>query len=623
MKTSRNLIALVGATLLLAAVTNTQAQFVLLHSFEGGSEDGCEPVYSSLTLSESTFYGMTQGCGTGGGTIFRINTDGSGYTNLHLFTGSISDGSNPYGSLTVSNDTLYGMSMYGGTSGNGALFQMNSDGSGYTNLHSFVGTNDGMYPQDKLTLSGSTLYGMTFAGGSSNLGVIFKIDISGSSFTNLHSFVGGATDGSHPRGSLVLSGSSLYGMAAYGGDYNSGMVFRVNTDGSGYTNLHSFAGGDGDGANPWGSLILSGSTLYGMTFAGGSSNAGTIFGINLDGSGYTNLHSFVGGASDGKHPQGSLSLWGSNLCGMTLSGGSYNSGTVFRVNSDGSAFQVLHSFVGGDDDGRYPLGSLTTIGSTFYGMTYHGGSADFGVIFSLTVPTIDSVTISNVFATVGTNTIVAAGDILGFTVNAHPTNSLSYQWDFGDGSNTDWSSLNTATHAYSSSSNCGPYPVSAMVSNGTVNVSTNLPVILACQWTVTKLQAKVNLNPAKSNADGCSLTGALTLEPGFSVTNQSVTVGIGDVQVSFTLDAKGRGINSPHTCKLSYNKRTARWTFTAALKKGSWAAPWAAHGLANTTTPKKGITVTMPVLLVIGDDTFAAEKSLLYKATAGKSGTAK
>jgi uncharacterized repeat protein (TIGR03803 family) len=627
MKTFKILIALAGATLLLAATANTQAQFTLLHSFAGPPDDGSQPSYNSLTLSGSTLYGMTSSGGSSyGGTIFKIDTNGTGHTVLHNFT--YSDG-NPFGSLTLAGSTLYGMTQYGGSSGIGTIFKIGTDGSGYTNLHSFAGgAGGGSLPWGSLTLSGSTLYGMTEYGGSSNSGVVFQVNTDGTGFELLHSFAGSTGDGAAPLSTLTLSGSTLYGMTFYGRGIEGGTIFKINTDGTGYTNLHIFTGSTSDGSNPYGSLTLAGSTLYGMTLYGGSTYGGTVFKINTDGNGYTNLHSFVGGDSDGRNPFGSLTLSGSTLYGMTCNGGISNNGTVFQVNADGTGFQLLHSFVGGTGDGRMPEGSLTLSNSTLYGMAYYGGTSNLGVIFSLTLPppsppVIDSVTVSNALATVGGNTIVAAGDNLGFTVNAHPANSLSYRWDFGDGSNTAWSLLNTATHAYSTASNCSPYTVTATVSNETASVSSNLPIIVACQLTVTKLQVKVNLNPAKSNADNCKLTGTLALEPGFSVTNKAVTVDIGGAQVSFTLNAKGRGTSAPHTCKLSYNKKTKLWTFTATLKKGSWATPWSAHGLANVTTPKSGVTVTLPVMLVIGDEVFADEKSLLYKATAGRSGSAK
>ncbi len=139
--------------------------------------------------------------------------------------------------------------------------------------------------------------------------------------------------------------------------------------------------------------------------------------------------------------------------------------------------------------------------------------------------------------------------------------------------------------------------------------------------TVTKLQAKVNLNPARKNIDTCSLTASPALESGFNVANQPVMVDVGWVQEYFTLNAKGIGKGSGKSCKLSYTKKTEVWTLTASMKNGSWATLWAEYGATNTTTPKAGVTVQMPVLVVIGTNRFATEQSLLYKATAGKSGT--
>jgi uncharacterized repeat protein (TIGR03803 family) len=78
----------------------------------------------------------------------------------------------------------------------------------------------------------------------------------------LHEFAGGTADGYFPRESLVLSGSTLYGMTYRGGAYDRGTIFKIQVNGTGYTLLHEFAGGNADGAYPMGSLIISGSTLY-------------------------------------------------------------------------------------------------------------------------------------------------------------------------------------------------------------------------------------------------------------------------------------------------------------------------------------------------------------------------
>jgi len=376
---------LVGFVFLLTSAT-TQAQYNILHSFTGGS-DGAMPFgvpNGSLTLSGSTLYGMTWagGSGGGGGTVFKIKNDGTGYTILYSFDLL---GEDPVGSLTLSGSTLYGMTDFGG-----GVFKINSDGTGYTVLHSFTGGSDGTSPHGSLTLSGSTLYGMTGAGGSGGLGTVFKINNDGTGYTILHSFTG-SSDGSGPNGSLMLSGSTLYGMTEAGGNSNGGTVFKINNDGTGYTILHSFTGSS-DGKNPHGSLTLSGSTLYGMTEASGSGGGGTVFKINNDGTGYTILHSFAGGGiqtgggspGDGANPFGSLTLSGSTLYGMTEAGGTNYDGVVFQINTDGTGFTILHNFAGGHGDGAYPQGDVTLFGSKLYGMASVGmGAGGEGVIFSL------------------------------------------------------------------------------------------------------------------------------------------------------------------------------------------------------------------------------------------------
>src|ERR1035437_2624021 len=93
--------------------------------------------------------------------------------------------------------------------------------------------------------------------------------VTAQTFTNLHSFTG--SDGVNPYAGLILSGNTLYGTAYQGGSSGAGTVFAVSTDGMGFTNLHSFAGYSSDGAYPLAGLILSGNTLYGTTFNGGSS----------------------------------------------------------------------------------------------------------------------------------------------------------------------------------------------------------------------------------------------------------------------------------------------------------------------------------------------------------------
>jgi uncharacterized repeat protein (TIGR03803 family) len=190
----------------------------------------------------------------------------------------------------------------------------------------------GWNPEAGLAVSGSVIYGTTYEGGSSNLGTVFKVNTDGTAYTVLKNFM--LSEGYGLNANLTLSGSVLYGVTYYGGSSNLGTVFKVNTDGTDYTVLKHFAGTDGE--KPLGGLVLSGGVLYGTTVSGGSSfdwtlvsDSGTVFKLNTDGTGFTVLKNFSG--SDGDEPDASLILSGSVLYGTTGNGGSLDEGTLFKL----------------------------------------------------------------------------------------------------------------------------------------------------------------------------------------------------------------------------------------------------------------------------------------------------
>ncbi len=372
---------------LFSLAVSLQAQMIVLHSFAGATADGGYPS-GSLISSGSTLYGMTDwGGADSDGTIFKINKDGTGYAVLHSFAGGASDGRAPYlASLILKGSTLYGTTLNGGTGDGGTIFKINRNGTGFAVLHSFVGgASDGVLPIGSLIIKGSALYGMTQYGGTANMGTIFKINKDGSGFVLLHSFAGGASDGDYPYGSLILKGSAFYGMTQYGGTSNWGTIFKINTNGTGFALLHWFAGGASDGRYPQGSLIAKGMTLYGMTNGGGTSDIGTIFKINKDGTGFALLHSFAGPTLDGQWPAGALVVKGATLYGLTQNGGSTGLGVLFKINTNGTGFALLHSFAGPTLDGSWPDGALILKGFMSYGLTYRGGASDMGTIFSFSL----------------------------------------------------------------------------------------------------------------------------------------------------------------------------------------------------------------------------------------------
>jgi uncharacterized repeat protein (TIGR03803 family) len=427
-----------GLGLMLAG--QVTAAFTTLHNFTGNpllgtnSSDGNTP-RAGLILSGNTLYGTAYGGGgSGSGTVFKGNTDGTTFTNVYSFTVLFdsfpynNDGAKPYAGLILSGDTLYGTASYGGSANKGTVFKVNTDGTGFTNLHTFTATSgyyytnsDGAYPCGGLILSGNTLYGPADGGGSSGSGTIFAVNTDGTGFANLYSFTGNAGGG--PDAGLILSGNTLYGTASGGGSADQGTVFKVNTDGTGFTNLHSLIGSEGE--SPVAALILSGNTLYGTARYGGSANSGTVFKINADGTGFTNLYKFTAdlyniatGAftnSDGANPYGGLILSGNILYGTANVGGSSGRGTVYAVKTDGTDFKNLHNFTGSDGIG--PQSGLILSGNMLYGTTIGGGSPGYGTVFSLSLPGPQLAIIlseANVILTWPTN---AAGFTLQSTTN--------------------------------------------------------------------------------------------------------------------------------------------------------------------------------------------------------------
>jgi uncharacterized repeat protein (TIGR03803 family) len=55
--------------------------------------------------------------------VFAVNTDGTGFTTLYMFSGG-SDGALPSGSLALWENTLYGAALAGGDWGSGTIFSL-------------------------------------------------------------------------------------------------------------------------------------------------------------------------------------------------------------------------------------------------------------------------------------------------------------------------------------------------------------------------------------------------------------------------------------------------------------------------------------------------------------------
>jgi uncharacterized repeat protein (TIGR03803 family) len=204
----------------------------------------------------------------------------------------------------------------------------------------------------------------------------------------LHSFVGGAMDGSTPISGLSKVGNLLYGTSGGGGRYGKGTVFSISPTGTGFTVLYSFKGKQ-DGRGSASGLTYNGDTLYGTTEDGGTGK-GTVFSVTPAGK-FTTLYSFKGGSADGAAPVAPLTNFRGTLYGTTASGGNVhgkyiNYGTVFSISASGQE-KVLYFFGSTKDDGIGPRSRLVPVGGKLYGTTNGGGIGGVtgnGTIFGVT-----------------------------------------------------------------------------------------------------------------------------------------------------------------------------------------------------------------------------------------------
>jgi uncharacterized repeat protein (TIGR03803 family) len=360
--------------------------------------------------------------------------------------GNDPDAWQPWGSLTLVGSTLYGYTAYGGDNQDGAIFRINTDGTGYQVVHSFgdlvvapggVVLQDGANPHhDSLQVVGNELLGATVLGGDAGQGVLYAYNYVTSSYRILHELNGrsksnpggstsdGAQPHSNPHLGVTPGGQSvLYGMTSEGGSQQVGTLYQVNLDGSGFQVLHNFKTSDGD--DPHGFVIQIGNMLYGLTRAGGTTSSGgaaqgVIFSYNLAvmQNHYTVLHPFDPTVHN-KHPNeddgfapdhGGLIQVGNYLYGLTTEGGSTNQGPqqpgdgiLFRISLTTGTYQILHDFTGattGVLDGSGPHGSLVlgSDGVTLFGMTSNGGSVKDGVVFAFnTAATVNNFNVIDSF----------------------------------------------------------------------------------------------------------------------------------------------------------------------------------------------------------------------------------
>ena len=267
-----------------------------------GTTDGAYPLAAVVRDSKGNLYGTADGGGSsvgncfdfgGCGTIFKLTPAGK-ETVLYTFDGNqglpassvVLDGAgNLYGTVPTSIGAT-------GPTGPGAVYELAANGT-FNLLYQFCSLSncaDGNFGQqggsnDVVRDSAGNLYGETEWGGTSDLGVVYKLAPGGAESV-LYNFTG-PLDGNGPAGSDLIRDSqgNLYGVAGAGLGVAAGMVFKVSPAGE-ETPLYTFCSlsNCADGEYPNAQLQIDKvGNLYGSTQGGGTHGCGTLFKLDAAG----------------------------------------------------------------------------------------------------------------------------------------------------------------------------------------------------------------------------------------------------------------------------------------------------------------------------------------------------
>jgi len=337
---------LVGIDLLLVASLGQAQTYTDLHDLLQGTGSGPETPNVLGQGQDGNFYSTMPSSFPGQGTTLVASPAGA-VTATHFFQGT--DGSEPHSGLTLGMDgNLYGTTYIHTTNGYGEVFQV-TPGGAVNVLYNFTNVTDGGSPwAPPIQASDGDLYGVT----QGTVPVAYKITMPAATFSVLANLPGTSV-----APLIVGSDGNFYGTTTLGGKFNEGTVFQLTRKGV-LKIIYNFGTATLDGTTPEGPVVQGGDgKLYGTTNWGGSVGQGTIYQLTAAGA-YKILHNFTG-SPDGAHPPAGL-LQGSDnfLYGVTTAGGASGNGTIFRLNTAGTTYSVIHDF-DGKTSGGDPLSTPT------------------------------------------------------------------------------------------------------------------------------------------------------------------------------------------------------------------------------------------------------------------------
>jgi uncharacterized repeat protein (TIGR03803 family) len=381
--------AICAATISIAAAAATEK---VIYEFPDGMPNG------PILLSDSgMLYATTiKGGRTGSGLVFQISEKRGVWRGKQILDFNNDNGAVPFAGLIEdpATGTLYGTASYGGTYNYGVVYALTHGENGWTQtiLHVFAEDYGGSLPMATLLRDEASglLYGVTTNGGRLGCGVAFSLNPTTLAYRVLHSF-GDEPDGCTPYVQLRPGPKpgTLFGITYSGGASGAGTVFQLTVSSTVFREavIYSFGNGD-DGGRPADIAVGNDGKIYGVAQTGGAQSNGTAFQLTPGRKWkFQVLYAFAEGAG-GYFPSG-ITLDGRTgaLYGVATYGGQFGHGALFKLSFDGTAWMetVPHSFTAGAD-GQYPVSRPALDANTgqLYGVTPYGGRNLAGAAYVVT-----------------------------------------------------------------------------------------------------------------------------------------------------------------------------------------------------------------------------------------------
>jgi len=317
------------AVIMYNAATNTVTQVAPFNTV-----NIAQPIGPLLHTGNGVLYGLANNSSNLYGAIYKTDTTSGTVSTLYQFTNN----NRSVSGLTLANNgKLYTLAATS-TSNTTGIYSFDTTSLAYTKEYEIIGNTGSGQAAVLLKASNGLLYGVVRAGGANNMGILFSFNPSNNAYTSLYDF--NTANGTNPNAGLIqASNGKLYGVTAYGGVNDKGVIYSYDIASNTYTKLYDFVQSGGE--SPSAPLMqASNGLLYGTTMTGGSNFQGVIYSFDLSSNTYTKLHDFF--ANGGYGPRTALTQASNGLLyGTANQGGTNFKGVIFSYDISTSTYTKL------------------------------------------------------------------------------------------------------------------------------------------------------------------------------------------------------------------------------------------------------------------------------------------